>query len=110
MMPAHIYEGTDFRTNVFNNKPVGTGPFKFKQWSRGQFIHLVRNERYWRPNRPFLDEIYFRIVPAAEQRMVALESGAIDIGFGDAVDTVVMSRLRIQPGLKHITNAYDGDV
>ena len=109
MMPAHIYEGTDFRTNPFNNKPVGTGPFKFKRWVRGQYIHLERNAHYWRPNRPFLSDIYFRIVPAAEQRMVALESGAIDIGFGDAVDTVVMSRLRSQPGLKHITNAYDGD-
>jgi peptide/nickel transport system substrate-binding protein len=25
MMPAHIYEGTDFRTNPYNNKPIGTG-------------------------------------------------------------------------------------
>ena len=26
MMPAHIYEGTNFRTNPFNFKPIGTGP------------------------------------------------------------------------------------
>jgi ABC-type transport system substrate-binding protein len=34
MMPAHIYEGTDFRTNPYNNRPIGTGPFKFQQWQR----------------------------------------------------------------------------
>jgi peptide/nickel transport system substrate-binding protein len=109
MMPAHIYEGTNFRANPFNNKPIGTGPFKFKEWARGQYIHLVRNEHYWRPNRPRLDEIYFRIIGSAEQRMVALETGTIDIGFGDAIDPVVMSRLRANPALHCVTDAYDGD-
>jgi peptide/nickel transport system substrate-binding protein len=109
MMPAHIYEGTDFRTNPFNNKPIGTGPFRFKEWSRGQYIHLVRNDHYWRRGRPQLDEIYFRVIEGAEQRMVALESGTIDIGFGDAIDPVVMSRLQAKPQLRCVTNAYDGD-
>jgi len=109
MMPAHIYEGTDFRINPFNNKPIGTGPFKFKKWSRGQYIHLVRNDHYWRRGRPQLDEIYFRVIEGAEQRMVALESGAIDMGFGDAIDPVVMSRLQAKPHLRCVTNAYDGD-
>src|SRR5262249_6336787 len=40
MMPAHIYEGTDFRTNPHNFKPIGTGPFRFAEWKRGQYIHL----------------------------------------------------------------------
>src|SRR5262249_20801090 len=68
MMPAHIYEGTDFRTNPFNVKPIGTGPFKFHRWSRGQYIHLVRNEDYWR-GAPQMTEIYFRMCPTPEQRM-----------------------------------------
>jgi len=109
MMPAHIYEGTDFRTNPFNNKPIGTGPFKFKEWVRGQYIHLVRNDQYWRKGRPLLNDIYFRIIEGAEQRMVALETGTIDIGFSDAIDPVVMSRLRANPDLRCVTNAYDGD-
>jgi peptide/nickel transport system substrate-binding protein len=109
MMPAHIYEGTDFRTNPYNNSPIGTGPFKFQQWQRGQYIHLVRNEHYWRRNHPFLDEIYFRFVPAAEQRMVALETGAADLAFGQDIDPVVASRLRANPSLQCVTNAYDGD-
>src|ERR1700744_47210 len=60
MMPAHIYEGTNFRTNPYNLKPVGTGPFRFAEWKRGQYIHLARNERYWRPGMPGRDGTYFR--------------------------------------------------
>ncbi len=108
MMPAHIYEGTDFHTNPYNYKPVGTGPFKFEKWVRGQFIHLVRNDDYWRPDRPFLKEIYFRIIPTAEQRMVAMQTGTVDLAFGDDIDPVVVSRLLNTPNLQRVTNAYEG--
>jgi peptide/nickel transport system substrate-binding protein len=107
MMPAHIYEGTDFRTNPFNVKPIGTGPFKFQRWSRGQFIHLVRNDDYWR-GAPQMTEIYFRSCPTPEQRMVALETGAVDIAFADDTDTVVTSRLLAHPNLVASTEAYNG--
>jgi peptide/nickel transport system substrate-binding protein len=108
MMPAHIYEGTDFRTNPFNDKPVGTGPFKFREWSRGQFVHLVRNEQYWRRDRPLLDGIYFRLITSVEQRMVAMETGAADLAFGDDIDPVVVSRLLARRDLQRVDNAYDG--
>ena len=64
-MPKHIYEGTDFRTNPANNTPIGTGPFKLKEWVRGSHIHLVRNDDYWQPGKPYLDEIYYRVLPDA---------------------------------------------
>lgn len=109
MMPAHIFEGTDFAANPYNNKPIGTGPFKFQRWERGRYIHLVRNNHYWRRDRPYLDEIYFLFVRAAEQRMAALETGTADLAFGQDIDPIVASRLLANPGLRCITNAYDGD-
>ena len=108
MMPAHIYEGTDFRTNPFNVKPIGTGPFRFKQWVRGQYIHLERNPLYWRPGCPHLSDIYFRLCPTPEQRMVALETGAVDIAFCDDIDSVVTSRMLANPDLVSSTDAYIG--
>ena len=108
MMPAHIFEGTNFRTNPYNYRPIGTGPFKFEKWERGQFVHLVRNDDYWRRDRPFLKEIYFRIIPEAAQRMVAMQTGTVDLAFGDDIDPVVASLLLANPHLQCITNAYDG--
>lgn len=109
MMPAHIYEGTSFAANPYNYKPIGTGPFKFQEWSRGQYIHLVRNDHYWRQDRPFIQDIYFRFISEAEQRMVALQSGTVDIAFGQDIDPVVFSLLRANPSLESIDNAYDAD-
>lgn len=108
MMPAHIYEGTDFRTNPFNFKPVGTGPFRFAEWKRGQYIQLTRNARYWKPGQPGMDAIYFRLCPTPEQRMVAMETGAVDIAMADDIDTVVNSRLVANPRLVARTDAYNG--
>jgi peptide/nickel transport system substrate-binding protein len=108
MMPAHIYEGSDFRTNPFNFKPIGTGPFKFAQWKRGQFIHLTRNENYWRPGQPGMDGIYYRVCPTPEQRMVAMETGAIDLAMADDIDTVVNSRMVANPNIVARADAYNG--
>jgi peptide/nickel transport system substrate-binding protein len=108
MMPAHIYQGTDFRTNPFNFKPIGTGPFKFAEWKRGQYIHLTRNDHYWRPGQPGMDGIYFRLCPTPEQRMVAMETGAVDLAMADDIDTVVNSRLMANPDLVARSDAYNG--
>lgn len=108
MMPAHIYEGSDFRTNPFNVKPIGTGPFKFAQWKRGQFIHLTRNEHYWRSGQPGMDGIYYRVCPTPEQRMVAMETGAVDLAMADDIDTVVNSRMVANPNIVARADAYNG--
>ncbi len=108
MMPAHIYEGTDFRTNPYNFKPIGTGPFQFAEWRRGQFIHLTRNPNYWRPGQPGMDGIYYRLCPTPEQRMVAMETGAVDIALADDIDTVVTSRLLANPNIVARSDAFNG--
>ena len=47
ILPRHIYEGSNIGTNPANQKPIGTGPFKFGEWKRGASIRLVRNPNYW---------------------------------------------------------------
>jgi ABC-type transport system substrate-binding protein len=88
MVPKHIYEGTDFRTNPANQTPIGTGPFKFKEWQRGQYIHLVRNDDYWKPGLPYLDAIYFRVLPDASARAFALETQQADVAGPDTVASI----------------------
>ncbi|NEL99709.1 ABC transporter substrate-binding protein, partial [Escherichia coli] len=53
----HIYENGDIRQNPANLAPVGTGPFKFVKYERGQYIIAERNADYWRSNAPYLDRI-----------------------------------------------------
>ncbi|MBN8939902.1 MAG: ABC transporter substrate-binding protein [Rhizobiales bacterium] len=79
IIPKHIYEGTDYRTNPANLAPIGTGPFKFKSWRRGQHIQLVRNEDYWKQGRPFIDEIFFRVIPDAASRAIAFDRKIVDV-------------------------------
>ena len=40
MIPKHLLEGKDINTDAFNRQPVGTGPYKFKEWIAGQKIVL----------------------------------------------------------------------
>ncbi len=76
--PKHLYEGTDIATNPYNTRPVGTGPFKFKEWVKGQYIVLERNENYWKKGLPYLDRIIYRIIPSSEAMMLAFQKGEID--------------------------------
>ena len=85
MVPKHIYEGTDYKTNPANNTPIGTGPFKFKEWVKGSHILLVKNENYYEKGKPHLDEIYWHVIPDAASRAVAFENGTVDILPGGSV-------------------------
>src|SRR5438105_665173 len=55
MLPKHVYDKGDIRSSEYANKPVGTGPFKFVEWKRGEYVRLDRNPDYWRKGQPYLD-------------------------------------------------------
>ncbi|MBT8496429.1 MAG: ABC transporter substrate-binding protein [Deltaproteobacteria bacterium] len=59
--------------------PVGTGPFRFVGWD-GPRIILERNPDYW-GKKASIKRLVFVAIPDARQRLVALESGAIDIAY-----------------------------
>ena len=79
ILPRHLYEGSNIGTNPVNQRPVGTGPFKFAEWKRGATIRLARNEAYWGgPDKPYLEQIVFQIIPQGPNRVPALQAGEID--------------------------------
>ncbi len=94
MVPKHIYEGTDYKTNPMNATPIGTGPFKFKEWEKGSYIHLVKNEDYYVEGQPYLDEIYWQVIPDAASRSVAFETGKIDVLPGGSVENFDIPRIQ----------------
>jgi peptide/nickel transport system substrate-binding protein len=60
--------------------PVGTGPFKFVHHKRGQEVRLEANDQYW-GGKPKLRAIVSRPYPDQGARMLALESGDVDLIF-----------------------------
>lgn len=62
----------------FNLHPVGTGPFKVTEIVPGNRIVVERFEDYWGP-RPYLDKVVIRIIPDNETRLIALQTGELDL-------------------------------
>lgn len=58
--------------------PVGTGPFKFKDWQRGTRVDLVRNDDYWDKGVPKLASVTFRFIGDPQAEAAALRAGDID--------------------------------
>jgi peptide/nickel transport system substrate-binding protein len=94
ILPKHIYEGADPKTNKANTKPIGSGPFKFAKWERGNYIELVRNEKYWKPGLPYLDRLVFQISPDPAARLLAFERGELDFLHWYIVPYDQVARLR----------------
>lgn len=60
------------------NFPTGTGPFRFKEWVRGDRLVLVRNGDYW-GRKPFVNELVFKPVPEGGSRVALIETGAAHV-------------------------------
>lgn len=59
--------------------PIGTGPFKFKEWITGQSITLDKNPDYWQAGQPYLDSIVYRPIAEPSTRIVELQTGNVDV-------------------------------
>jgi peptide/nickel transport system substrate-binding protein len=83
MFPVSIVSPTAVKKwgPAFAEHPVGTGPFQFVEWERGDRIQLQRFAGYW-GDKARLAHIVFKNIPDARQRLVALEGGAIDVAYG----------------------------
>src|SRR5882724_4398096 len=57
---------------------MGTGPFRFKKYERGQMVELERNPDYFVPGRPYLDGIRYTIIRERGTRLAALQAGRLD--------------------------------
>ena len=84
--------------------PVGTGPFKFKKWVKGEKIELERFDDYHGKKANFKD-LTFLILPDDSSRVIALETGKVDMIYkvlpNDAARLVNSEKIKIVevPGL-----------
>jgi peptide/nickel transport system substrate-binding protein len=78
--------------NGGTTKPVGTGPFVFKEWVPNSHFTATANPHYWRSGLPYLDEITFKPIIDEEARAEALKSGTIDIMISDTPQIITQFR------------------
>ena len=107
MVPKHLIEGTDVRKNDLVNKPVGTGPFRFVEWQRGQYVRLDRNPSYWKPGRPYLDRIVARFITDSATRSAALEKEEAHIGGFGAIPYSDVVALAKKPHIDVTRKGYE---
>jgi len=79
IVPKHVLGGvTDLNNNVFDTKPVGTGPFKFVERQAGDHISLEANRKYHGVG-PYLDRLIFKYIPDLTVMFTRFQTGDIDV-------------------------------
>ena len=107
--PKHVYEGTNVLENPANTAPIGTGPFKFSKYERGQYVIAVRNENYWRKGFPYLDQIIWRFIPDPAAAVAAIESGQIQMSAEGALPLADLDRLKKDPKFEVSSRGNEGN-
>jgi peptide/nickel transport system substrate-binding protein len=82
------------------NAPMGTGPFRFESWSPNESTVYVRNEQYYDPQIPFLDEVVFRPTPDPQVAITNLTAGSLDAISNQLVLPQTAETLESQEGIE----------
>lgn len=84
IIPAHVFNGdpgaAGKKDHPFNTEtPIGTGPYRFIEWSRDEQVVLEANPDYWGEG-PFIQQWVMRVIPDQQEVTLALETGDLDLG------------------------------
>jgi peptide/nickel transport system substrate-binding protein len=98
ILPKHVYEGGDWADHPANDKPVGSGPFKFVEWVKGDHLTLAANREYFKRG-PFLDRVVYRFVPDAVAGADLLTAGDVEYLYSSP-SRARIAELEDTPGIK----------
>jgi peptide/nickel transport system substrate-binding protein len=78
IIPQHVFKDVaDFSVNELPVDPVGTGPYKLKEYKRGEYLAFEANDLYFL-GAPSIPSITLRIIENADTAKVALQKGEVD--------------------------------
>lgn len=77
ILPQDAFEAAD-SAEAFFEQPIGTGPYQFVSWEKGDRLNLAKNENWWK-GEPKWDEVVIRAVSETTTRVAELLTGGIDI-------------------------------
>ena len=88
VIPAHV------PIPEHRSRCIGTGPFKFKEWKRGQSVDLVRNPDYFVKGRPYLDAVRYTVIVERGTRVAALQANQIDVAYPGETTLSIAEQLK----------------
>jgi peptide/nickel transport system substrate-binding protein len=89
----------------FRQEPVGTGPYRFNQLQRGQYLELQRNENYW-GKPPAIATVRFEFVTEDTTRVVKLQTGEADMAM--MLPYPLVPQIENEPALKTVSLSPGG--
>src|SRR5262249_57099195 len=73
---------------------VGTGPYKVKEWRKGEFIEYVKNPDYFVKGRPYLDGLRYVVIKERGTRVAALQAGQLDVAMPGETSKAASEQLK----------------
>lgn len=89
-IPKHVFENeANIEKSTKNAEPVGSGPFKFKEYKTGEYLTLERFDNYF-AGKPHLDSVTYRIAKDTNAANLALQNGEININYLNPQDVATI--------------------
>ena len=89
----------------YNRAPIGTGPWRVKEWEAGQAITFEKNPNYREAGKPYLDSLTLRVVPDPATGLQLLGSGEIDVMWGLAETDIAQLKELDSQGVDYVAAA-----
>ncbi len=93
------------KTNV--NNPVGTGPFQFSKWAKGDSVEIVKNPDYWGESAK-IEKATFKIIADSSAALAALMAGDVD-GFPIFPAPENLPQLDADPRFSVVVGSTEGE-
>jgi peptide/nickel transport system substrate-binding protein len=77
LLPRHLLLGKDINTDPFNRRPVGTGPYRFKEWKDKQYVEFEANPAYYE-GPVHIARVLVKFVPESATQLLELKTAGID--------------------------------
>ncbi|MBG0565011.1 ABC transporter substrate-binding protein [Actinoplanes aureus] len=77
IIPEHIWSKIDDPAKTINQNPVGTGPYKLKQFTAQSYM-MEKNGSYWQPDKPQIQNVRYISLATADAASAALTAGQVD--------------------------------
>ena len=78
LLESYVQEGKLREAPQNRTSPVGTGPYRFKEWKSGEKVVLVANPDYFEKGRPYISRMVYRVIPSQATIFLELKAKGVD--------------------------------